>query len=472
MIELQAKQVAQAVGGRLIACEADARRVVRGITWDSRQVAEGNIFLALPGQRVDGNDFVTAAVQAGAGAVICTREPSSSLMAIAGEFACPIIVVRDAQAALTSLARAWRRRLHAVVVGVTGSSGKTSTKDFLAALLAQRFKTCATQGNHNNELGVPATVLAADADTEVLVVEMGMRGQGQIAELCEFVHPSIGVVTNVGMSHLELLGSQEAIARAKGELYAALPRTGLAVLPADDPYAPFLAECGKLAERGVQTLSCGFSPEADVRAGEPTFDEAACASFELAVRGRGSATVQLAMPGRHSVANALAAAAVGSYLGMTPTEIATGLSQARPSGMRMEVRRSREGVTIVNDAYNANPDSVRASLATLAGMACTGRRIAVLGDMGELGPTERELHGQVGQQAARSGLDLLVCVGTLSECTRAGALEAGMAEQAVRWFPSLEGVQEFLASTLATGDLVLVKASRFMGMERLVEGMV
>lgn len=472
MIELPAAQIAQVVEGEIHADRTDSRRVVRGAVWDSRAVEEDNVFFAFPGEKADGNDYIAAAIQAGAGSVVCTREPDSSLLAIAGEFACPVIVVSDTRAAFTDLARFWRRKLHAVVVGVTGSSGKTSTKDFLRSVLSQRFKTVATAGNHNNEIGVPATVLSAGLDTEVLIVEMGMRGEGQIASLCELAHPGIGVVTNIGVSHLELLGSQDAIARAKGELFAALPKTGLAVVNVDDPYTPYLIEHSGLLSRGVKSIGFGFSEEADVRAAEPSFDFSACPSFEMSIVGQPPVQVKLALPGRHSVSDALAAAAVGKYLGLSAAEIAKGLSETKPTGMRMEVVHSRKGVTVVDDAYNANPDSMRASLATLAQMDCTGRRVAVLGDMGELGHDGRFMHEEVGRVAAKSNLDLLICVGTLSEGIRDGALWAGMEASKVEWFGTLDEAAAYLSSTLAEGDLVLVKASRFMEFERIVKGIV
>lgn len=472
MISLQVSELARAVDGALHADDAEARRVVSGLTWDSRKVEAGNIFLAMPGERVDGNDFVVAAIQAGAGCILCTREPDTSTKAIAGEFICPYIVVSDGVEALTKLAAWWRRKLHAVVIGITGSTGKTSTKDFLRSVLSQRFKTTATVANHNNEIGVPATILSAEADTEVLIVELGMRGLGQIKQLCHLVMPSIGIITNIGMSHLELLGSQDNIALAKSELLTELPVTGLAVLNADDTYTPFLKEHGMLAEHGVKTLTYGFAADADVRADEPSYDLTACAQFDLTLPDQQTVKVKLPLAGRYNVSNALAAATVGSYLGLKPDEIAKGLAEAKGSGMRMEVEHARGGVTVVNDAYNASPDSMRSSIDTLCNMDCTGRHIAVLGDMGELGDDEYELHERVGRHAADSRLDLLVCVGTLSEGIARGALAAGMEESRVKHFATVEETQEYLAETLAEGDLVLVKASRFMELERIVKGVV
>ena len=472
MISIQVSELVKAVEGELHADDGQRRRVVNGLSWDSRTVAEGNVFLAMPGEKVDGNDYIVAAIQAGAGCIVCTREPDASTKAIAGEFMCPYIVVSDGVEALTKLAMWWRRKLHAVVIGITGSTGKTSTKDFLRAVLSQRFKTAATVANHNNEIGVPATVLSADADTEVLIVELGMRGLGQIRQLCHLVMPSIGVITNIGMSHLELLVTQDNIALAKSELLCELPVTGLAVLNADDSYLPFLKEHGMLADHGVKTLTYGFSHDADVRADDVSYDLTACAEFDLAISGQDAVAVKLPLPGRYNVSNALAAATVATYLGLSPAEIAAGLASCKATGMRMEVEHARSGITVVNDAYTASPESVEASIDTVCAMDCSGRHIAVLGDMAELGADERALHERVGRYAAESSLDLLVCVGTLSEDIARGAREAGMDENRVKHVPTVEAAQEYLAATLAEGDLVLVKASRFMELERIVKGVV
>ncbi len=471
-MKLQVSDIAGVIGGDLYGEDNLTRRTVEGLSWDSRTVKPQDIFVAMPGERVDGNDFIATAVRKGAGAVICTRQPSDNVLAVAGEFTCPVFVVEDIQPALFAIAGLWRDKLHAIVVGVTGSTGKTSTKDFLRSVLSQRFKTCATVGNHNNELGVPATVLSADEDTEVLIVELGMRGLHQIEELCAFVKPNIGVVTNVGVSHMELLGSRENIALAKSELFSALPSSGLAVINADDAYSPLLKEYSNLVERGISMQSYGFSDDANVRASEPEFDLNACAEFDLLGKDDQFAHVKLGIPGRHNVYNALAAASVGLFLGMTPEDVARGLQAVKPSGMRMEVLHSREGITVINDAYNANPDSMRASLDTVSHMDCSGRRIAVLGDMGELGDNEYQLHIDVGTYAASVTLDMLVCVGTLAVGIKSGALAADMDVDKIKSFATVEEAQEFLAKYIQSGDLLLVKASRFMEMERIVKGVV
>lgn len=469
-MKMQVSEIAQTIGGELFGEDLLLRHTVEGITWDSRKVQPGNIFIAMPGEHVDGNDYISMAVQKGAGAIICTRRPNTSVLAIAGEFTCPVFVVDDAVAALESLAGFWRDKIHAVVIGVTGSTGKTSTKDFLKSVLSQRFKTCATFGNHNNEIGVPATVLSAEEDTEILIVELGMRGLHQIEQLCSFVKPNIGVITNIGVSHLELLGTRENIALAKSELLQALPSAGLAVLNADDEYTPLVVEDGHVAERGLNMRTYGFADDATVRASEPKFDQGACAQFEILTQDTEPIPVKLQAPGRHNVSNALSAATIALYLGLTPEEIVAGLENFRPSGMRLEIIHTREGVTVVNDAYNANPDSMRASLDTISNMDCAGRRIAVLGDMGELGDNEYQLHIDVGSYAAQANLDLLVCVGTLAVGIKSGALAADMDVDKIMSFATVDEALDFLNKNLRNGDLLLVKASRFMQMERIVKG--
>lgn len=471
-MEISVSDIAKVTGGEFIGDESALRRIVSGLTWDSRTIMPDNAFLAMPGLRVDGNDFIRGAIQRGAGVVICTRMPSDNVIAVAGEFACPMVVVDDGVDALEKIAGFWRDKLHAIVIGVTGSTGKTSTKDFLRSVFSQRFKTAATQGNQNNEIGVPATILAADEDTEVLIVELGMRGMHQIEHLCTFVKPSIAVVTNIGVSHMELLGSRENIVRAKSELLSALPDTGFAVLNADDEFTPLLESFAHLEERGVTVHGYGFSPEAEIRAQNVSYDAEARASFEVVTPSADPVSLTLPIPGKHNVLNALAAYAAGLNMGVAPDDIARGLAEAESSGMRMEIVHTPDGITIVNDAYNANPDSMRASISTLATLEGTGRRIAVLGDMGELGSDEYQLHVDVGTFAAQAGLDMLVCIGTLSVGIKSGALAADMDTACVKSFTGVEEARQFLEKYVQEGDIVLVKASRFMELERIVKGIM
>jgi UDP-N-acetylmuramoyl-tripeptide--D-alanyl-D-alanine ligase len=456
VIPLTLAEVADAVSGRLDA--ADPAAVVTGdVTADSRLAGDGGLFVALPGERADGHDYAAAAVDAGAAAVLAARPVGV-----------PAVVVDDPLAALGRLARAVLDRLPGVtVVGVTGSSGKTSTKDLLATVLSQAGPTVAPQGSFNNELGVPLTVLRADAGTRFLVAEMGARGIGHIAYLCGIAPPRVGVVLNVGAAHAGEFGGREVTARAKGELVEALPPDGLAVLNADDPLVAAMASRTKarVVPVGVDLLG----NDATVRAADVVLDDAARPAFRL-VTPAGEADVRLALHGAHHVGNALAAAAVGLEAGLGPAAVAAALSAATPaSRWRMEVATRADGVTVVNDAYNANPDSVRAALAAVAAMTRDGARAwAVLGEMLELGDETVAEHHAVGEAAARLGIEV-VAVGAGAHPAAAGAAAAGGAGHAVA---DPAAAAALLAGRLRPGDVVLVKASRGIGLDVLAAGLL
>jgi UDP-N-acetylmuramoyl-tripeptide--D-alanyl-D-alanine ligase len=380
----------------------------------------------------------------------------------------PSIVVSDAFTALADLASAVVRRLSQLtVVGVTGSSGKTSTKDLLEQLLRRLGSTVAPPGSFNNELGHPYTVLRATPDTRYLVLETSARGIGHIRFLTEIAPPQIGVVLNVGSAHLGEFGSREAIAEAKGELVEALPADGVAVLNADDALVAAMAE-----RTAARVVLVGESQAADVRATDVRLDELSRASFVLHAPG-GTARVRLNLAGRHHVGNALAAAAVALECGMSPADVAAALGAATPvSRWRMELTERADGVLVINDAYNANPESMRAALETLARVAGTperagGRSFAVLGHMAELGAEAQIQHEALGRLTARLGVDRLVAIGeTARPIERAAALE-GSWGGAATWVPDVDGAVALLRDELRPGDVVLVKASRAASLERV-----
>ncbi|SDD12035.1 UDP-N-acetylmuramoyl-tripeptide--D-alanyl-D-alanine ligase [Geodermatophilus telluris] len=452
MIALSLAEVAQAVGA---AVPHAGTATVTGVTLDSRAVGPGDLFVAVAGERVDGHDYLGDAAAAGAVAALTTR-PGGPL---------PALVVDDTVAALGRLAAAVHARLadgDLVTVGITGSAGKTSTKDLLGQVLGAAGPTVSPPGSFNNDIGLPLTVLAADADTRFLVLEMGARGVGHIARLCAVARPDVGVVLNVGSAHLGEFGSADTIALAKGELVEALAETGTAVLNADDPRV-----AGMAPRTRARVVTTGRSAGADVRAADVTLDEAARARFTL-VAGGERHPVALQVVGEHQVANALAAAAAAVAAGMTPAAAATALSAATArSRWRMEVTRRADGVTVVNDAYNANPESMRAALAAVAGMPAT-RRVAVLGGMAELGPTADAEHERLGRDAVAAGVDLLVAVGPEAAGLVTGAAAAGArsGETAVS-VPDRAAAHQLLAEVLVPGDVVLVKASRSHGLEAL-----
>ena len=465
--------VAAVTGGRLHRATGDER--VTAVEFDSRAVAPGGLFLALPGERVDGHDFAASAVAAGAVAVLAAREVDApavvvppaprgvggDVTATRGSYLAEHDRDGSGAAVLAALARLAAHNVAALpattVVGVTGSSGKTSTKDLLAAVLAPLGPTVAPPGSFNNELGLPWTALRADAGTRHLVLELSARGRGHIAALCAIAQPRIGVVLNVGSAHLGEFGSADAIAAAKGELVEALPAGadgGVAVLNADDPRVAAMA-----ARTRARVVPVGLGAAALVRAEDVTLD-AGRARFRL-VAPQGAADVALRLVGAHHVGNALAAAAVALELGGTPDGVAAALSAAGPaSRWRMEVTERPDGVTVVNDAYNANPESMRAALQALVGIGGGTRRTwAVLGPMGELGAASAAAHAGVAAAAAELGVHELVTVDAPDY--RAGRAAAGV-----------DGALALLQAELEPGDVVLVKASRAAGLDRLASALL
>jgi UDP-N-acetylmuramoyl-tripeptide--D-alanyl-D-alanine ligase len=449
VIPLSLDEIARITGARPDGV-ADLGAIAGGpVVIDSRRAGPGGLFAAVAGERVDGHDFAAAAVAAGAVAVLATRPAGA-----------PALIVDNVPAALARLARAVARRLPQVTIaGITGSSGKTSTKDLTAQLVERLGPTVAPEGSYNNEFGFPLTVLRADERTRYMVLELAARGAGHIASLCEVAPPRIGAVLNVGHAHTGEFGGIEEVARAKGELAEALPDDGVAVLNADDPRVAAMA--GRTAAR-VVTFGLG---NADVSAADIRLDALGRPAFTL-VTAAGSAPVRLALHGAHNVPNALAAAAIAAEMGLGVAEIADGLSAATArSRWRMEVGRNPGGVTVINDAYNANPESVRAALDALRHMARGRRSFAVLGQMAELGEESRASHEEAGAQAAGTGVAGLIVVGKEAEPILAGALASpGWHGEAIG-VPDGPAALAALRNRLAPGDVVLVKASRAAALE-------
>ncbi len=463
MIPLSAADVVAAVEG--VASAVDGGAPITGVTVDSRDVAPGDLFVAIAGERVDGHDFAADAVAAGASCVLASRP-----LADGAGSALPCIVVDDPVAALGRLASWYRReRLSCVVIGITGSSGKTSTKDLVARVLSTAAPTVSPRGSFNTEVGLPLTVLGADADTRFLVLEMGMRGEGHIAYLVRLMNPDIGVVLNVGSAHLEMLGSREAIARAKSEMVRDLPSTAIAVLNRDDPAVRAMADI-----TAAQVLTFGEAPDADLRATDVRVDAAARPSFTLTdTRTEEAMPVSLLLSGEHHVSNACAAAAVGRAAGVSMEQIADALRAAEPdSRWRMEVRVAPAGFTVINDAYNANPESMRAALKSLAAMAAGRRTWAVLGEMRELGDASMEEHDAIGRLAVRLDISRLVCVGEGTRVMHLGASSEGSWGEESIHVPDVDAAISLLRAQLRPDDVVLVKASRSIGLERIAEALL
>ena len=467
MLRVDIETLLEVTSGELLAGPADA--MVNGLAVDSRDVQPGSAFVAFLGERVDGHTFLAEAVLRGARALVVTRDDDAIRAAVAASRhqAASLILVDDALAAVQALAAHHRERLMCPVVGVTGSTGKTTTKDLIEAALSSRLNVVATHGNRNNELGVPLTLFEAGADTEVVVVEMAMRGAGQIGRLCEIARPTHGLVTNVGVSHIELLGSAEAIADAKGELVEATDPAGAVYLNGDDALSERLE--GRATARVV---TYGLQEGNEVRAEDISVSAEGTASFVIRLADGASQPVALRIPGRHNVYNALGAAALSIDLGLTLEETAEGLGCAVAGDMRMQTFTTAGGVTVVNDAYNANPTSMRAALNALDDMAADGKKIVVLGDMAELGSLAELAHFQLGEQLAHHDVDLLITVGDRAVRIADGARAQGMAEDVIRPCVTVEEASSVLEDVVEPGDLVLLKASRVVGLERVAEGIV
>lgn len=445
-MKLSMVEVARITGGAIL---GDGGAVVSGVSIDSRGLVAGDLFVAIPGEFLDGHDFVGDALRRGAGGLLLLRELGIDA---------PRVIVTEPVAALTSLARHVRDDVDPVVIGITGSVGKTGTKDLTAAVAAQRFSTVASERNLNNELGLPLTLCRIRTETEVVVCEMGARGPGQIAELCDLARPQVGIVTNVGVSHFELFGSQEAIADTKSELVAGLDESGTAILNADDPLVAAMAD-----KTVANVITFGIESPATITAEAIRYDRLGRPTFRISTADEG-AWVTLTQSGPHQVSNALAAAAAGRALGMELVDVAAGLERARSSPWRMEVVDA-SGVIFVNDTYNASPSSMTSALHAAAEMAgSSGRLIAVLGYMAELGEIEAQEHRRVGALAA-SLSSRLVVVGERAWPMAEGAIDAGMTD-VVR----VEGREEVLQHLdLQPGDVLLVKGSRVARLETVVE---
>jgi UDP-N-acetylmuramoyl-tripeptide--D-alanyl-D-alanine ligase len=447
------------------------KRRIRQISTDSRSVRRGDLFVALKGDRYDGHEFVPAVLaQGAAGAIVHDeyRVPSSSaaVRRIDGRPAPFLFGVRDPLFAYQQLATHHRSRFHIPIVAVTGSNGKTTTKDMVAAVLAQRWRVLKTEGNFNNRIGVPYTLFRLTARHQAAVIEMGVDQQGQTTRLCEIVRPTIGLITNIGPDHLEFFGSMEGSAQAKAEMLDLLPADGTAILNADDPYFDYLA-----ARAQCRVMSFGFSEVADVRASGVTSDVGQGTTFHLHLPGKSRLTlVRIKVHGTHNVTNALAAAAVGAALNLSGSMIAQGLGRFRPAAMRSQVM-THQGVHIINDCYNANPASMKAAVQLLAQWSPARERVAVLGDMLELGPQTRQMHRDVGQFLATQGLSRLIVCGALGRDIAEGARQGGMAGSQIDEVIDTTAATDHLKRIVRQGDVVLVKASRGMKMEQIVHGL-
>ncbi|MBQ9441819.1 MAG: UDP-N-acetylmuramoyl-tripeptide--D-alanyl-D-alanine ligase [Selenomonadaceae bacterium] len=427
--------------------------IFSGVTTDSRKITEGVLFVALKGENFNGEDFAEDSLKKGAAAVLV----SDSAKNISGGV---VLKVEDTLTAYQKISQSWRERFQIPVIAITGSNGKTTTKDLTAAALSPLGEIQKTSANFNNEIGVPLTLLGINEHHKAAVVEIGMRGLGQIESLAKIVKPNIGIVTNVNETHIEILKSVENIAKAKGELVEAIPSGGTVILNADND---FTAEMKKLAKNGVKIITYGIENPADLTAKNIVIEDTST-EFRLNY-GNEIFDFEIPIIGRHNVSNALAAIAAGLTLGLSIKEIQRGFSTLATTKMRFEVIR-RDGVTIVNDAYNASPASMRAAIQTVAEIY-EGRKIAVLGDMLELGEISEKVHREVGEELAKNKFDTLITLGELGKFIADGAKDAGLKN--IFTASTHEEVAKKILEIMRDGDIILFKASHGMHFEKIIE---
>ncbi len=461
------EELREVISVKVLAGEAapSTKRRIRNISTDSRSIKRGDLFVALQGERFNGHEFVAAAFAQGAiGAIVHDqyRPPAAKHR---GDQSVPFLLgVRDPLFAYQQLAMHHRSRFEIPVIAVTGSNGKTTTKEMTAAVLGRRWRTLKTEGNYNNRIGVPHTLFRLTRRHQTAVIEMGVDARGQTTRLCEIVRPTIGIITNIGPDHLEFFGSMEGSAQAKAELLDLLPADGAAVLNADDSYFDYLASRAQ-----CRVVSFGLSEKADVRAERVVFDAKRGTTFDLLLPGRGRPVrVTTKVHGSHNVLNALSAAATGFALNLSGATISEGLAMFRPAAMRSQVV-VHHGVQILNDCYNANPASMKAAIELLSRWDPARARVAVLGDMLELGDQAKPLHREVGLFLAGQGVSRLIACGSLGQEIAEGARQGGMLRAAITEVADAGAAADLLRSEVRQGDVVLVKASRGMKMEQVVQ---
>lgn len=448
---LTLERIAQVCGGVYYGNEKDKIKEVVSVTTDSRKAEPGGLFGAIKGERVDGHSFIPSVFEKGALCVLSQQE----LPETAGNY----ILVESTLDALKAIAEEYLAQLQIPVVGITGSVGKTSTKEMIAAVLGQKYRVLKTPGNFNNELGLPLTVFGLKEDHEMAVLEMGINHFGEMHRLAKIARPDTCVITNIGQCHLEFLGDRDGVLRAKSEIFDFLRPDGHIILNGDDDKLAALTQV-----KGISPVFFGFGPNNQIYADQIKKRGLDGSTCEIHTP-QGTFSAQIPVPGLHMVRNALAGTAVGLHYGLTLEEIRAGIASLQPVSGRFHIIRTDQ-LTIIDDCYNANPVSMKASLEVL--QDGLGRRVALLGDMGELGPEEAELHRQVGAFAAGLDIDCCICIGPLCAYMAEGARKANPSLQVIH-LDSLEELLPGLPALVQAGDTVLVKASHFMGFDKLVE---
>lgn len=461
MKNMTLENIEKACGGRYIGTEAEKKTEVLGVVIDSRQVESGYLFVAIPGEKVDGHKFIPDVFAKGAAAVLSEQQLEDP--------AGPYILVESTTKALRDLAEYYRKSLDIKVVGITGSVGKTSTKEMIASVLSEKYRVLKTEGNYNNEIGLPLTIFKIRAEHEVAVLEMGISEFGEMHRLATMANPDICVITNIGLCHLENLKTRDGILKAKTESFAHLKKDGIAILNGDDDKLSTVRQVGD-----KEPVFYGMEEKMEYR--EDAKKSVYATGVEnLGLYGmqarihtpEGERDVRIPIPGEHNVYNALAATAVGLSLGLSLDQISSGILKAKTIGGRTNLLNTGS-MTVIDDCYNANPVSMKTSIDVLA--TVEGRKIAVLGDMGELGENEKKLHYEVGEYLAKKEIDVLFCAGELSEeIAKAAQKESKTCE--VYYFKTRDALLEQLLPFLKKGDTVLVKASHFMEYPKIVKAL-
>ena len=461
MKNMTLENIEKACGGRYIGTEAEKKTEVLGVVIDSRQVESGYLFVAIPGEKVDGHKFIPDVFAKGAAAVLSEQQLEDP--------AGPYILVESTTKALRDLAEYYRKSLDIKVVGITGSVGKTSTKEMIASVLSEKYRVLKTEGNYNNEIGLPLTIFKIRAEHEVAVLEMGISEFGEMHRLATMANPDICVITNIGLCHLENLKTRDGILKAKTESFAHLKKDGIAILNGDDDKLSTIRQVGD-----KEPVFYGMEEKMEYR--EDAKKSVYATGVEnLGLYGmqarihtpEGERDVRIPIPGEHNVYNALAATAVGLSLGLSLDQISSGILKAKTIGGRTNLLNTGS-MTVIDDCYNANPVSMKASIDVLA--TAEGRKIAVLGDMGELGENEKKLHYEVGEYLAKKEIDVLFCAGELSEeIAKAAQKESKTCE--VYYFKTRDALLEQLLPFLKKGDTVLVKAAHFMEYPKIVKAL-
>ncbi|MDN8588229.1 UDP-N-acetylmuramoyl-tripeptide--D-alanyl-D-alanine ligase [Paenibacillus sp. 11B] len=454
-------QLAEMCGGTLIDIAAYGNVGVEGVFTDSRKPVPGSLFIPLVGERFDGHEFVQTCLEKGAAGTLWQKDHGTAPQGA-------VIIVEDTLVALQELATSYLKENKASVVGITGSNGKTTTKDIVDAILSTTFKVHKTQGNFNNHIGLPLTVLSMEPDTEIVILEMGMSGRGEIEELSVIAQPDVAIITNIGESHLLQLGSRLEIARAKVEIAAGMKPGGLLIYNGDEPLIEqVLAEPATKLPEGLQRYTFGLQADND---DYPTGIMNAQSGVAFTTKQSGEVALTMPLLGTHNVVNCLAALAVARHFGVAAEQIVAGLSRLKLTGMRIEIINGVSGLTMLNDAYNASPTSMKAAVDVLESLKGYRIKVAVLGDMLELGPQEHELHRGIGEYITPDKMNMVLAYGPLSASIAEGARQ-NMPAEAVHAFESKEELTHYLLENLHSRDVVLFKASRGMKLEDVVEAL-